>query len=494
MKRLIFFLGLLISLNVTAQSGEVPIRGDSVVIYKKGGNADLVIKNSTRDTAGIAINVGAGKIAFRTPVRVNDSTIQIGPVVIITGSGTSHGDTIFIAAAVDTFYTTPIGVLSPSIQTLYTVSGPNFSNLRHSNWGAGIFTIPGLAPDSSAFIDVDTAGLRAWLISALTSSAFPGLDDVLSVNQNLLSTHTSDFQTFKWNITGAITGGNSPFEVDNSSTGNAITAQSISGSAFVGSTTAGGKAADLTMTASSTNTALNIVNLYRGTSGTAAAGMGEYINYQLKDASGNIQDAGRLQYEWQDATTGTRTAIFKVRGVTNASLTDWMTADGQGGVNSNGTITGFTSTNAVTAFSGIGSSIGMSMTSITLPGFFNNSTNANTDVKVLELSRQGPSTGAIGLGGYLQYSLKDDAGALFNAGSIHVLVANAAHATPGGKMILKVSQNNIEANVFILNSGGTWNAPQVGTWGNYANNAAAISGGLGTGDFYRNGDVVQIVH
>lgn len=287
---------------------------------------------------------------------------------------------------------------------------------------------------------------------------------------------------------------NQVLNVANSSSGIGAQIQATSGvGAIISSNT--GYAAEFDISPVSANTSEKIINVYRNSTGTPAAGMGGYINYQLKDASNFTQDAGRLQYEWSTATSATRTSLFRLKGVTNAALIDWMTVDSAGGVTSNGTTTGFVAANGVTGISAAGSSFGGSFSSTINPLFANNSSNVNnTNVKGFEVSRQGPYTGAIGAGIYIQFSAIDDLPGVFNTSQISSIITNAVHANRSAKLVFNTTLNGTPGDVFVMFSDGTLNAPGVANWGNFANNAAAITGGLSVGTLYRNGDVVQIVH
>lgn len=89
MKKLIGVFVLLL-ITVFGFSQGVPIRGDSIIISKActGCNADLIVKNSTRDSLGFAMNVGGGKFKFFKPVKINDSQYVIGPDTLKVGSVT----------------------------------------------------------------------------------------------------------------------------------------------------------------------------------------------------------------------------------------------------------------------------------------------------------------------------------------------------------------------------------------------------------------------
>lgn len=63
----IFWIVLLNLLAITAFSQSVvPLRGDTIKIYKQGGSAELVLQNKTKDTLGFLKNMGNGRTEFHT--------------------------------------------------------------------------------------------------------------------------------------------------------------------------------------------------------------------------------------------------------------------------------------------------------------------------------------------------------------------------------------------------------------------------------------------
>lgn len=63
---------------------------------------------------------------------------------------------------------------------------------------------------------------------------------------------------------------------------------------------------------SSTNSVVDVMNVQRTTSGTAANGIGGAINYLLQTSGGSTVTAVKLEAIWDDATTATRTSDFVV--------------------------------------------------------------------------------------------------------------------------------------------------------------------------------------
>src|SRR4029077_2429517 len=144
---------LLLTGSAVFSQSVVPIRGDTLEVGTKSHPMELTLLNKTKDTAGFAINAGQGVLEFATPVRVNDSTINIGGLVIVFGvpTGGSGVDTIFLGG-IDTVFVISVGTAVGSIETVFPIAG----NLYVSNWGPGYGWAPFLAGDSLAFGAVDT--------------------------------------------------------------------------------------------------------------------------------------------------------------------------------------------------------------------------------------------------------------------------------------------------------------------------------------------------
>lgn len=102
--KILFFIALFttFAIRVNSQS-TLPLRADTVVIEKVGGNATLKIKGATRDTLGVATNVGGGVIVFKKSRKINDTSFVVGNdtirfsfggsvVTIYSGDGVLDGD------------------------------------------------------------------------------------------------------------------------------------------------------------------------------------------------------------------------------------------------------------------------------------------------------------------------------------------------------------------------------------------------------------------
>lgn len=69
----------------------VPLRGDTIKVYKQGGYAELVLQNRTKDTIGVLVNYGNGKTKFMKSRKINDSTLIVGLDTLVVGSGSGSG-------------------------------------------------------------------------------------------------------------------------------------------------------------------------------------------------------------------------------------------------------------------------------------------------------------------------------------------------------------------------------------------------------------------
>lgn len=77
MKYLIIALALMISGAGYAQS-VLPLRADTVRIEKVGGSGELQIRNATRDSIGVMVNIGGGRTRFMKVKKSGDTAIIIG--------------------------------------------------------------------------------------------------------------------------------------------------------------------------------------------------------------------------------------------------------------------------------------------------------------------------------------------------------------------------------------------------------------------------------
>lgn len=90
MKKLLLLLVALLPILLFSQSVGY-LRYDSLKIEKVGGNAELVLKNKTRDSLGFLFNTGSGITQFKRIRQINDTTFVAGIDTIKIASAASGG-------------------------------------------------------------------------------------------------------------------------------------------------------------------------------------------------------------------------------------------------------------------------------------------------------------------------------------------------------------------------------------------------------------------
>lgn len=158
MKKIFFALALIISSLCVFSQSRIPLRGDSVVLEKPGGNAELILLNSTRDSLhGLLTNTGTGRTRFIKPRVINDSTIIIGLDTFTLRGGIGH------SGNVGTVTTFSAGDLSPLFTTseVTTTSTPA---LTFTLSNAGAYTVFGR--------NLGSSGVPGYFSPVLASALF----------------------------------------------------------------------------------------------------------------------------------------------------------------------------------------------------------------------------------------------------------------------------------------------------------------------------------
>lgn len=163
MKKIFFVLAFLISLLNGFSQSIVPLRGDSIVMSKTGGNAELVLLNSTRDSLhGLLTNTGLGRTKFIRTKTINDSTIIIGLDTFILRGGVGHSGNVgtvtsVAAAGLVPLFTSVVNTATSTPSIVYTLSSAPANSVYGRNGasaGAPNFYTPLLA--SSVFSNQGT--------------------------------------------------------------------------------------------------------------------------------------------------------------------------------------------------------------------------------------------------------------------------------------------------------------------------------------------------
>lgn len=135
-------------------------------------------------------------------------------------------------------------------------------------------------------------------------------------NYNLSITHNTSGTAL--DVTNLSTGGGITATTTNASaiSGNSIDSTGITGSSGTGTggnfTSTSGIAVIATVNPASTNSVANVLTLTRNTSGTAAAGIGASIIFNIESDGGAASSAGAMSVHYTDATTATRDSQFEL--------------------------------------------------------------------------------------------------------------------------------------------------------------------------------------
>lgn len=163
MKILFTILLMVAGISVFGQS-VVPLRGDTIKIYKQGGYAELVLQNRTMDSTGVLVNMGSGRTAFLRSHKINDTTVVIGRDTLIVGSGGGSG-TIHVSTPIagDGSTGSPLSLTNWGVPAPLRVYGYDAASVL------GFLTL-----GTAAFVDVPVSG------NASSSQAVKGSDTRLS--------------------------------------------------------------------------------------------------------------------------------------------------------------------------------------------------------------------------------------------------------------------------------------------------------------------------
>lgn len=273
-----------------------------------------------------------------------------------------------------------IGAGAPALRPIYAINGA----LRASNWGAGFGWVPRLLGDSTMVGDVDSNSfaLKQWVINnfgpggaatvgfqnglnlngsfgelggtllhqtTITQGAFrmiwTGSDP--SIVMNLSSTSTGVALNINSTADGihafTSTGGTALFGsssgigvygVSTGLSGSGVFAQASGGgngsAVLAQSQAAGTYVYDGTYQDASTSTIAPLNRLFRTTSGTPAAGLGQSFDFYLQGTTGSNFISNQFITQWLDPTTATRTSQWALKGVGNAVINTLITFNGNG--------------------------------------------------------------------------------------------------------------------------------------------------------------------
>lgn len=247
---------------------------------------------------------------------------------------------------------------------------------------------------------------------------------------------------------------------------------------------------------SSTNNMIPALYVNRAGGVFSTGAYGTSIIYQLDDSIGSLVPSNEMVSVWNVSTSGSVSSFWTLNGVTNGTgLQPWITVSGATAT-FNGTGVSIVALNGTTGAFISGTNAGGVYESPNIPmQAANTSTSTNTVVTTYLSSRQGSSfIGAIGNGTQFAFDAKTDSGAGTTSGTFRNYLTNVTSATLTSQFDFRTIFLGTTTTVLTLTGSGKIIANSVANWIVAANNAAAISAGGVTGEFYRNGDIVQVVH
>lgn len=122
----------MVSLCGLSQS-TLPLRADTVLIEKGGGNGEFKLKNRTRDTLGPLINIGGGKTGFFNGRRYIDSLASI-PIDVFGMFGQSNMQGYNTNGITDTVHVIP-GTAFQYYQGFISIANDPIGNASNSSMG-----------------------------------------------------------------------------------------------------------------------------------------------------------------------------------------------------------------------------------------------------------------------------------------------------------------------------------------------------------------------
>lgn len=306
--------------------------GNIGIGYQAGNN----ISSGTNNII-IGYNVSA-------PLATGNNQLNIGNVIFgsgLTGTGT------LIAGSIG------IGLNTPSAR-LHLPGGTSVANTAPFKIDSGIVLS---SPEKGAIesdgdslywtnrslirIALNRTNTNLTLQQVLTNGSTLTTTNTIAAGNNIQtltgtqassSNYAYSFQNTSGNggALGATAGGTgASLSGNNSSSGDGVFANSTSGTGMHATSTSG-TAGNFRIGPSSTNTTVKVLDITRGTSGTAADGIGGYIDLNATTDAANDDPAVRFVWKFTTAADATRRGQFEIWQATTTSMSRFLTITGTG--------------------------------------------------------------------------------------------------------------------------------------------------------------------
>lgn len=223
------------------------------------------------------------------------------------------------------------------------------------------------------------------------------------------------------------------FQATGGSNGSAVLASSGAAGTFV---------YDGLYSDASTNSVVTVNRMIRNTTGLAASGIGQSIDFDISTTTGVTPVANQIISKWLDATNATRQSQLVITGVTNAVLGTYFSFDGS----------------LSTSYVPIASLQTLSSTNTVVPQMF--------------LQRLTSGTPGNGIGNALYYQIQNTTNTL-SSGSLEVNLTNATGGSTSSQYNLKLL-NNSSSLTTALTVDGNGN---ITTTGGYIDHIVTVSAG-----------------
>jgi hypothetical protein len=149
--------------------------------------------------------------------------------------------------------------------------------------------------------------------------------------------------------------------------------------------------------------------------------------------------------------------------------------------------------NGTALYTQSGTGFGLKTFSNSISAQFQTRTSSTNIIEpIIQVQRRTFGTPAVGMGGSIDFYLDAVTPVTEISNQLISKWTDATDATRSAQFEIWGVNSGVSAAKFIVKPSGIINIPIDPP--NYANNVAAITGGLAVGDIYRNGDVLQIVH
>lgn len=273
-----------------------------------------------------------------------------------------------------------------------------------------------------------------------------------------------------------------------------VMGQSVSGNGIFG-TSETGLPGYFSKVPSTTNTVETILKLDRTVAGTPANGIAGSIDFAIRDLSFSVNKSNQIISKLTNVTSGAQTSEFSITGVDNAITKTLMKIDGTGDMTIYGIGTAITATGASFGARLTGTSSGAELSGGNTGANLYNTSTVNNTVSIglsVQKSGGGSYAGASGVGVSIIFGARNSASSLSTIGSLAGSFTNTILGSELGKYTFSLKNGSTEDDIFTMSGTGVFTLVKGLT--DYADNAAAIAGGLTVGQLYRNGDIVQIVH